>query len=136
MKTRVGLRYFVPDCSLEKLVKTLPNGDKVFIRRIQPWTIKISKTKRTLREKCQNTEFFLVRVFQHLDWILRDTSFLIVFSPNEGKCGREKNPYLDKFHRVGVYPYENMGSFERVFETRLPDKKYSFTSLKRWSSHQ
>ena len=36
MKTRIGLRYFVPDCSLEKLVKTLSNGGKVFTRRIQP----------------------------------------------------------------------------------------------------
>ena len=27
----------------------------------------------TLREKCLNTEFFLVRIFPHLDWIRRDT---------------------------------------------------------------
>ena len=26
-----------------------------------------------LREKCPNTEFFLVRIFPHLDWIRRDT---------------------------------------------------------------
>ena len=27
----------------------------------------------TLREKCPNTEFFLVRIFPHSDWIRRDT---------------------------------------------------------------
>ena len=29
-----------------------------------------------------------------------DTSYLSVFSPNEGKYGPEKTPYLDTFHRV------------------------------------
>ena len=37
----------------------------------------------TLREKCPNTAFFLV-----------------VFSPNTGKYGQEKTPYLDTFHTV------------------------------------
>ena len=44
----------------------------------------------TLREKCPNTEFFLVRIFPHLDWIRRDTKYLSVFSLNAGKCGPEK----------------------------------------------
>ena len=26
-----------------------------------------------MREKCQNTEYFLVRIFPHSDWIGRDT---------------------------------------------------------------
>ena len=29
--------------------------------------------KTSLREKCPNTEFFLVRIFPHSDWIRRDT---------------------------------------------------------------
>ena len=44
----------------------------------------------SLREKCRNTEFFLVRIFPHLDWIRRDTPYLSVFSPNAGKFGPEK----------------------------------------------
>ena len=36
-----------------------------------------------LREKCPNTEFFLVRIF-----------------PNTGKYGPEKTPYLDTFQTV------------------------------------
>ena len=44
-----------------------------------------------LREKCPNTEFFLVRIFPHSGWI---------FSPNAGKYGPEKTPYLDTFHAV------------------------------------
>ena len=48
-----------------------------------------------LREKCPNTEFFLVRIFPHLDWIRKDTEYLSVFSPNTGKYGPGKTPYLD-----------------------------------------
>ena len=60
----------------------------------------VDKLRRTLREKCPNTEFFLVRIFRHSDWIRRDTSYLSVFSPNAGKYGPEKSPYLDTFHTV------------------------------------
>ena len=58
--------------------------------------------KLSLRQKCPNTEFFLLRVFLHLDWIRRDTKYLYpsVFSPNSGKYGPEKTPYLDTFHTV------------------------------------
>ena len=45
------------------------------------------KQQMTQREKCPNTVFFLVRVFS-------------AFSPNAGKCGPEKFPYLDTFHAV------------------------------------
>ena len=31
------------------------------------------KLNRTLREKCLNTEFFLVRIFLYLDWIQENT---------------------------------------------------------------
>ena len=41
---------------------------------------------------------FLVRIFPHSDWIWRDTEHLSVFSPNAGKYGPEKTPYLDSFH--------------------------------------
>ena len=54
----------------------------------------------TLPEKCPNTEFFLARIFPHSDWIRRNTSYLFVFSPNTGKYGPEKTPYLDTFHAV------------------------------------
>ena len=53
-----------------------------------------------LREKSPNTEFFLVRVFPHSDWIWGDTEYLSVFSPNARKYGPEKTPYLDTFHTV------------------------------------
>ena len=50
--------------------------------RISPTNMKKSYLKNTLREKCPNTEFFLVRIFPHSDRIWRDT------------------PYLDTFHTV------------------------------------
>ena len=49
----------------------------------------------TLLEKCPNTEVFLVRIFPHSD-------YLSIFSPNAGKYGPEKTPYLDTFHKVLV----------------------------------
>ena len=42
-----------------------------------------------LREKCPNTEFFMVRIFPHSDLTRRDTWYLSVFSPNAGKYGLE-----------------------------------------------
>ena len=56
--------------------------------------------KIALREKCPNTEFLLVRIFLHLDWILRFTPYISLFSPNTEKYGPEKNPYMDTFHLV------------------------------------
>ena len=43
---------------------------------------------------------FLVRIFPHSDWIRGFTSYLFIFSPNAGKYGAEKTPYLDTFHAV------------------------------------
>ena len=39
---------------------------------------------KSLREKCPNTEFFLVRIFPHSDRIRKGTEYLFVFSPNVG----------------------------------------------------
>ena len=62
-----------------------------------------STVSQTLREICPNTEFFLVRIFPHSDWIQRDTPYLSVFSPNVGKYGPEKTPYSDTFHAVKIF---------------------------------
>ena len=66
--------------------------------------VKIRSKKRfvesSLREKCPNTKFFLVRILPHPDWIRRDTKYLSVLSPNAGKYGPEKTPYLNTFHTV------------------------------------
>ena len=66
----------------------------------------LSTRIRALCEMCPNTEFFLVLIFPHLDWIRRDTRYLSVFSPNAGKYGPEKTSYLDTFHAV---------HFKRIF---------------------
>ena len=43
----------------------------------------------TLREKCPNTEFFLVCIFRHSDWIRRDTVYLRIHTECE-KIGTRK----------------------------------------------
>ena len=53
-----------------------------------------------LREKCPNTEFFLVRISPHLDWIRKYTEYLSVLSPNTGNTYQKKTTHLDTFHAV------------------------------------
>ena len=66
----------------------------------------------TLREKCPNAEFFLVRIFPHWYWIRRGTPYLSVFSPNAGKYGPEKILYLDTFPAVTI-----------IFQRFWPDRR-------------
>ena len=76
----------------------------------------------TLREKCPNTEFLLVRIFPHLDV----SSYFCVFSPNAGKYGPEKTSYLDSFHTVQIKP---MAMISSVLFTCLKYLALQFTSL-------
>ena len=59
-----------------------------------------------LHEKCTNTEFYLVRIFPHSDWLRRNTEYL---SPNARKYGREKTPYLDPFYAVFLLVFDLQG---------------------------
>ena len=59
--------------------------------------------------KCSNTKFFLVRIFQHSDWIRRDTKYLSVFSRNAGKYGPEKNSVFGHFSRSEYKLFLNYG---------------------------
>ena len=56
----------------------------------------VKRVKGALREKCPNTEFFLVPIF------LFYGVNLCVFSPNTGKYGPQKTPFLDTFHALVV----------------------------------
>ena len=82
---------WVPSCiEIQKNKKILRLGKLCWL---QAWML-------ILREKCSNTEFFLVRIFLYSDWIrIQNTEF----SPNTGKYGPEKTPYLDTFHAVWMY---------------------------------
>ena len=74
---------------------------------------RLKKTKQeSLREKCSNTEFLLVRIFTYSDWIRKNTLYLSVFSPNTRKCGPEKTPYLDTFHAVNYI--SNWGKIRNI----------------------
>ena len=74
-----------------------------------------------LREKCPNTELFLVPIFPHLEWIRRDSKYLSVFTPNAGKYGPETTPYLDTFHTVCVFGYFlKFGIAKKLYSVRDP----------------
>ena len=66
--------------------------------------------KESLCDMCRTTEVFLFRFFLHLDRIQRDAKYLSVFSPNAGKYGPEKTPYLNTFHVVNIIAKENLNS--------------------------
>ena len=70
--------YYVPTFNASTLIylKTSTKNWLIF---------ETSFHSNALREKCPNTEFFLVRIFPHSDWIRRYTSYLSAFSPNAGK---------------------------------------------------
>ena len=53
-----------------------------------------------VREKCPNTDFF---------WS--------VFSPNTGKYGPEKTPYLDTFHAVMFFTFQLTALFPYPLRT-------------------
>ena len=79
-----------------------------------------------LREKCPNTKFFVVRIFPHLDCphldcTRRDTPYLSVFSPNAGKYGPEKTPYLDTF--------QGMTFLEKTTGAKRPRPRMSKSSF-------
>ena len=67
------------------------NNKLSFFHQNNPWS---------LRKKCPNTEFFLVRIFLHSACIWRFTEEISVFSPNTGKYEPEKTPHFDTFHAV------------------------------------
>ena len=77
----------------------------LLINRQRKWN-NYMRQPRLLSEMCPNTEYFLVRIFPHSDWIRRDTKYLYVFSPNARKYGPENTPYLDIFHAVQDYLWE------------------------------
>ena len=64
-----------------------------------------------LREKCPNTEFFLVRVFRYGEiWSISPYSVRM-----PGKYGPEKTPYLDTFHAVSTkVSYRQNAGIEEV----------------------
>ena len=82
-----------------------PSHQKRFINKSRNSRLYFDLEAKTQREKCPNTEFFLVRIFPHSDWIWRDTPCLFVFSPNEGQYGPEKTSYLDTFHAMKIANY-------------------------------
>ena len=57
-------------------------------------------TKVSMREKYPNTEFFSSPYFPAFGLNMERYLVSLRFSPNVGKYGLEKTPYLDTFHTV------------------------------------
>ena len=66
---------------------------------------------------CPNTEFFLVCIFPHSDWIRRNTKYLSEFSPNAWKYGPEKTSYLDTFHIVIIWLFKVYNMYQQKNNT-------------------
>ena len=67
---------------------------------------------------------FLTTIFPHSYWTWRDTPYLSVFSPNAGKYGLEKAPYLDTFHVVQRYftPTLKRKDYNVIIDARFLDQ--------------
>ena len=81
---------------------TVQHGHVFELCTVWKYTEKKKQFEVSLCEKRSNAEFFLVNIFLHSDWIRKDTKHLPLFSPNVGKYGPEKTPYLDTFHALSV----------------------------------
>ena len=69
-----------------------------FLSHVSPW---LFFPKNFLRcGKCSNSEFLMVRVFPHSNWIRKFTEQISVFSRNTGKYGPPKTQNSDTFHCV------------------------------------
>ena len=76
-------------------------------------------TSNTQRENCPDMEFFLVRIFPHLDWIQS--------GKNAGKYGPGKTPYLDTFHAV-IIDF-NRTSFTKWYNLCLTQNRLKIFTL-------
>ena len=91
-------------------------------------------TSKALRKKFPNTEFFLVRVFSHSDWIRRDTPYLSVSLRIQSECGKIRTgetPYLDTFHTVKgyLYPCSHQECYALMKHLTDNKKRYTFFGL-------
>ena len=69
------------------------------ISKLTPNNFTSCKGRGALSEKCPNTEFFLVHIFPHSDWIQRDTD---AGKYGQSKCGKirtRKNSVFGHFSR-------------------------------------
>ena len=91
--------------------------------------------KRDFFENCPITEFFLVRISPHSNWI----SYLSIFSPNAGKYGPDKTTYLDTFQAVKLLTIfaKTSNSPWRFTVIWIPQRNSSrWTSIERtWDIH-
>ena len=80
-------------------------------------------TRKPLREKCPNTELFLVRIYcirTEYGEILRYSDTLFVFRPNTGKYGPEITPYLDIFYAmILLLTDEHAAIIKQIFTSLL-----------------
>ena len=95
------------------------------------------------------------RIFQHSDWIQRDTKYLSVFSPNAGKCGKNADQNNSEYGHFLVsevlifkcntnipskcFPQFNQG-FDSpfgmiLFNPTLKSKCFSFFYFLKWILH-
>ena len=73
------------------------NQAKTVIHFLEPATFSSNKgTDIECSSHCMKgvrIRSFIVRIFPHSDWILRDTAYFSVFSPNMGKLGQKNSKY-------------------------------------------
>ena len=110
------------------------------------WLTKEVLSKEITAWKVPVFGVFLVRISLHSDWIRRDTEYLSVFIPNEGKYGSENSEY-GQFSRTFSYtewiaqmccaqaPTPTLSIFLRTFCYRTPLGDCICTSEKICATH-
>ena len=101
------------------------------------YTTTISSFIFTLHEKCPNMEFFLVRIFPHVDWICEDKEYLrmlentyqkklriwtLVTQWQKGKESDDEESYDEKILESVIVPPPTTRARQRRNKTRKRNK--------------
>ena len=81
---------------------------------------------------------FLVRIFPHLDWIWRDTKYLSVFSPNEGKNGPDNSKhglfsfgdYFEMSCFIIIYTSYSLREHHGLFGKKVTMRPWCFSKIR------
>ena len=100
--------------------------------------VKILHVYTSLREKCPDAEFFLVRIFPHLDWIRRDTIWthltqcllILTNSPRNLQDIMFSKDFASRFYNLHNFIQQSLNSVLR----RFMSCSRGVGNLRRWES--
>ena len=115
-----------------QILKKFPSGKKNGTKNALFFFRELQLISFTLREKCRNTEFFLVRLFPHLDWMWRDTfnlrflyRLMLKVRLSKTVCGIFHFRFHFVFTKVYIFVQQNDFDFKIPFKIKIIEKSHT-----------